>query len=729
MSIFKSSASRTKLGALVASIGATRANAGTSAINPNHGKLVAGIESLDAVAQSDLLEAGAAAEAELTDVVEESGIAADMSEEQKAIGLESASIVRLAAANASAYGVAARATRSAGDLLAFGTLPAGNAGSVAPVKPALESFDVANIENHMDYSIAYNLLAPRQDTFGETLFPTIVGTPDQAMFKVSIERTMVYQGAVHKLNGDIAKFDKKNILEAYRNADILKNEATVLVPYVQAADANASHFVAATDVATYTRLVDGVEIPTRPLKMNAAKPVSLIGISSAPGLVAAGLMDQSDAVDHSARLSAVYMKVTKAGSPATVSVVKINTLRMPKNQFIKTREGHGKDAALRFYNEGVRFTEETKTVAGAAANLATDLGTAGQELRFAFRIDGDLNFERGDLSVRALVPTVAKLIDADTGAELVVDGAAVLTGYSFELIGYDIDARRTNSNRRSRGLLLDRDVYEEIYEVGLLPPMSIQKPATNDNSPTDLQGLINATHIQISNSAVTTLLNYAEFLENMVQELPAGTIPTATASSITGGDFEGIARMLVTPFFEKKGIDLEAVVNNIASADKLKDISGHFVGVIQELSYRMAQRSGYIPALEAMVGNGAKPKLIIATDTVLPQFIMIQGDDRTAGIAMDHVTVSSPDTRMIGKIVLTFGRGDGFDPLQFGNLIWIPELISTIPVNRQGATVEETMVQPRFRHVCNLPVMALIEVTGLDLLLSQRTSINFHEVV
>ena len=71
--------------------------------------------------------------------------------------------------------------------------------------------------------------------------------------------------------------------------------------------------------------------------------------------------------------------------------------------------------------------------------------------------------------------------------------------------------------------------------------------------------------------------------------------------------------------------------------------------------------------------------------------------------------------RMRDKIVLTFVRGEsnGPDALAFGAHAWIPELASTVTVNRNGATNKESQVQPRNRHVNNLPVMAMINVVKL----------------
>lgn len=717
MSKLRHGESQSPIGSLVQQISAQLKRDGDSIVQKKTAAMAAGLESLDAASLREVQSAATHIETSFKDLAY--GIEGFDSSSITAAGLEAATIIGLASADPKTY-LRAKRTGVGIEGIPVITNPVGGSfGSIDYANAGLEAFDKANIENFVAHSIAYNLLAPRQDEFGETFFPTIVATPDQAYFKVSVNRTMVYEGAIHKLDASLADFNKRNIIEAFRDAEILKNEATELVPYVQASGVNASIFVDEALVPTYQRKVDKHDVDTRPLRINNPTPISLIGASQHPGLISAGLLDQTDAVDHMVKLSTLYVRVTK-GSDS--SIVKFNTVRMPRSQFIKTREGMSKDVGLQFRTQGLRVDENTKAIDGAAVPALADVVAGKFIVNLRGAVDGDLNLERGELSVRAGHFTPFSVFD-ENGVELSVAHPA-LAGVTFEPIGYEVSARRTNSNRRVRGLLLDRDIYEEAYLVGVLPPISIHKAVAHDDEAADVQALINATHVQISNSAVTNLLNYAEALESFYNSAVVGT---STAPS-TGGDFAGIARMMVTPFFERIEVDLEKVVANISSKDKLKDIQGFFVALINEISYRMSQKSGYVPALQALTaGAKAKPRLLIGTDVVLPQFMMIPGDDRISGPAMDHDIVSTLDKRMEGKIVLTFGtKGEGFQELNFGNMIWVPELVSEVPVNRNGATISETMVQPRFLHICNLPVMAIIDVKNLDAITKQRVRLDVN---
>ena len=116
--------------------------------------------------------------------------------------------------------------------------------------------------------------------------------------------------------------------------------------------------------------------------------------------------------------------------------------------------------------------------------------------------------------------------------------------------------------------------------------------------------------------------------------------------------------------------------------------------------------------------NESNEMLAAKVNTALANHMQVQGDSRTAGIAFDHRVVTTTDKRMRGKIVFTFVRpnGAGGDPLSFGTHAWVPELTSTAQVTRQGATVKETTVQPRSRHVNCLPILGMINVSGLEIL-------------
>ncbi|MBN22689.1 MAG: hypothetical protein CL678_15500 [Bdellovibrionaceae bacterium] len=180
----------------------------------------------------------------------------------------------------------------------------------------------------------------------------------------------------------------------------------------------------------------------------------------------------------------------------------------------------------------------------------------------------------------------------------------------------------------------------------------------------------------------------------------------------------------MTPFFEEIDLDVSTVLNSIKTHEKAADISAALVNAIRDLGYRMVRDSGYRQAVEMLTGGVAEETtLVIGTDQVLERFLMVSGDTRTTGIGLVPKVVSSPDTRMVNKIVLSLSRpGESeIDGLSPGVFAWVPELASTTQVTRNGATAKEPTVQPRSRHINTLPVMAVINVIGLTEALTTQT--------
>jgi hypothetical protein len=127
------------------------------------------------------------------------------------------------------------------------------------------------------------------------------------------------------------------------------------------------------------------------------------------------------------------------------------------------------------------------------------------------------------------------------------------------------------------------------------------------------------------------------------------------------------------------------------------------------------------------------PVAIIATDPILERYLTVTGDLRTLGGKFDHRIVSTNDTRVSGKIFITFGvfnetRNTAVSPLNFGNMAWSPELTIVLPIARQGQISRELSVQPRFQHVVNLPIMTVLEISGIPDAIN-KVPFNFRTVI
>jgi hypothetical protein len=584
----------------------------------------------------------------------------------------------------------------------------------------MEAFDERPLREFLPTSIAFNIYASRQDEFSEAFYPTTVVTPDQGGIDVTVGRMLVFNEVHHQLTGVPANFAKQNLLDAVVDYTILGDELTRLYPYYSTSPSNTQYFVANALVAPSNVTVGGATFQTAPLVMG--QRLDLLGLAQVPALIGAGIIDNTDAIDARLSLDAVYLAFPASGSPAVQgAAVRFDTSRLARNTFLKTIEGNYREMGLQFRTQNLVLNAQTTAVDGTTPSAIAGIISNNYSVFLQVNVDGRANTEVGDvqvysspISVYAIVDVNGNPVDPTTGAGLAVVNA--LAGMT--LAGYDLRAYRTNSNRRTRGLLLDTTYETERYTIPLGSPLSAPSPITAQRDASDLKALITAARIRNSNNAVTALFAYADTL----YAYTTGPQPPTDWNPYDMG-IQGMGKFLVKPFYEQHTINLVTAINSITSTERAFDVSATLVNCCRDVSYRMYQQSRYQAALDALTGNPSlRPILLVGTDQVLARHLIVNGDTRTFGTIFDsHRLVVSQDERMYNKIVLTFMRPDaqGPDPLSFGTHAWVPELTSSVMVNRNGATIKEAMVQPRTLHVNNLPVMAVLTVTGLSTVLSE----------
>lgn len=631
---------------------------------------------------------------------------------------------------ASSYGVSAKVTQAqkdaasvagvlSGDPLSFLRHPSthavvatesmsvvsmGVADAFAKRSYGAESYDDKDNRNTQVYSIAYNMQSARQDEFGETFFPTVVVTPDSLGYEVTIRQVQVYDDLHRNVSGALDKFNKRNIIQAMIDHTILKNDMTKIVPVVRAQ--SVSNFVNPLLIAPRNILLDGESISTAPIAIG--KKFSLLGLSQTDTLLANGLQDVTDSIDPAVSLSRVYIKVGD-------DILGFNTLNLPLATFSPARQGLTRGMNLAFKSTSLMINVNSKNLDGSPLTDLAPVVTGNMIVRLALTLNGDVNLDTADTEIFANALRVETITD-NTGALLdltVAPAAAIVAAIAGgTVLGYDLQAYRSNSNRRQRGQLLDTNYFSQLYPVPLRSPITVPRPVTTDGSTdsSDLAALITATHVRTSNAAVGALIQAANILNEYVD---------AKDTAGVGPDVVGVGRFLVRPTFFRESIDMLTAVDSITSHQRAADIQAVLVSKIRDIAYRMYRDSGYKAAADAMAGGVAKvPTVVIGTDPVISRYLMVDGDLRTLGSDFDVRVVSTLDKRMAGTIAITFGLFNGEteaapNALHFGNMAWKPELTVVMPIARGGQISKELTVQPSFLHVVNLPVLAIITVTGI----------------
>ena len=595
---------------------------------------------------------------------------------------------------------------------------------------SMEAFDERPNANAMIFSAAYNMQSAKQNEFGEAFYPTVTVTPDQVGFSVNLRLILAYSEVSRAASGALSNFNRKNIIRAIIDSSVLAVDQTRLIPVYRSSGGNDSSANFVSVINTTVLHVDNADLPTRPLAVG--KKFSILGISQTDAALAAGQQDQTDAVDSSARLSAIYVSVAKGdgGSPETFTYeyFKFDTENLPTSDFNLAPQGNTRLLTLHFATKAIRFTSATKTVAGASSTFLSPLGT--NTVRMNIALNGEITQDLGDTIVQAL-PVTVEAVNDSSGAALSTSSGAGQTAATalgmVTVIGYDLLAYRTNSNRRNRGKLLDIQHVNYLYTMPLLPPITALRPVASQEQDDGnmLSTLVTATRIQTSNAAVTALLNTQSTLQAF-STMDAETV-------LNQPTLFGVSALMVTPAYLSDSIDCSADLDSLNANTRIADLQALLINKIRNMAILLYVQSGYGPALQAQY-EGTPPKItvIIGADPQVARYLQLAGDTRLMGDQFDFKVVESFDARMMGKVFFSFGLESAFNsgvvnPLHFGNMGWKPELTLMLPMVRNGANIMELTVQPSYRHVTNLPILGALTVTHLDDVVGGKVTVNVSQ--
>jgi len=456
-------------------------------------------------------------------------------------------------------------------------------------------------------------------------------------------------------------------------------------------------------------------VTTGALKVDAR--VDLIGMSQTNELLNSGLMGPTDSLDAFAKLEAVYIKVTS-------DVIRVDVSNLPGAVFTYSPQGNSRRMLLDLDSDGIVLNSDTVNVDGTALVDLTELATHSARVRLA--IGGNVVLDKAEVVVNA---GNLALVTVRNAAGAVVSGGAAGTLATklagAKVVGYDLLGYRANSNIRQRGQLLDTQTHFQVLQVPYRSPVAVLAPvmSVGDNDTSAVQSLITTVGVRVSNEAVTAVIK--------TQQALAAYSPVATANGELP-EMSAIGSNYVKPTYFTDAINLSSM-NSVAQHERLADIRATLVEKIRYFANEMYRQSEYKAAADLLTGNvGYKPTVIIGTDPVLYNYIQADGELRTLGEKFDVKVVATLDDRVKGKIFMSFGvfdanRNTAVNPLNFGNMLYAAELVSNMPVARDGQTSNEVMVTPRFAHINHLPVMTYITVTGLPEA-TGKIAIDFKQV-
>ena len=618
-------------------------------------------------------------------------------------------------------------TSTSGDVKVVDTVNVEDAYTTRHVN--LEAYDETENKKSAVFSFFYNLLSSLQAPVAELFFPTVVISPDQQGLEVNVTLLRVYDEVEHKASGALAEFKFKNVLRAYRDHTVLKNDITRIVPVYQASSA-ANFMDPALLVGTpnlnangvFDEEVGGEIVETAPLKPGVR--LDLLGISQTAALTARGVIDETDAIDSSAYLSSIYVLLGDDGAapPGDADVLKIDTRGLPGANFTYGPQGDYRNLILAMDTDSVVISNPV-CLDGAAPSTVT--WPAGYSARFRLEASGQIQQQTGRTVVYITNFQLEGVYDAAGNPVPATDAnyTAIQTiANAMQVVGYELETARTNTNRRQRGQIIDVNVQTTLYPVKLRSPISSIKPVGygDDQDIRALEALNTTTRIRTSKDAITALLDAASVLSawqalpNANNELP---------------EVLGVGRYIVRPYYATEALDLVTIVDSVMSSNRDEDIRAALMGKIMNHAYRMWSLSEYGSAFESLAGAGTRPTVIVATDTVLGYYLSQTEGRELSNEAFDVRIATDQDSRLSGKIFISFGvfndsRNKAPNPLGFGNMAWAPEMTAVLPVSRNGQISKEMTVVPRYQHIVHLPVLAELTVSNLETVLSKVTINN-----
>ena len=630
-------------------------------------------------------------------------------------GLQAATMVALAGADPVAYARAATDTSiKPSNYAGITATSEGTGGAMDHSKlvMASESFGEQPLRSGLQWSVVFNAAAAQQDPFGTAFYRPVILSPNEGGLAVIVARSTIIGRNERKYDSKANDLGRRNLIDAARYPALLEDESTRIFPVVEEDGSNANIFVDPALYAAKGVVIEDFEFKTAPLKPGR---IGLIEASTPGFLRERGVMDTTDEISNGVRLETVLVKIGD-------DVLEFGTRYLPYSGFNKTQEGDERLIGLNFSSRELPIDGRSKNVGGAAIGIAALLEANGYTARLSVQVSGTLNTRTSELQISCTSFGLDSLIDKDgtdvgTGSGVgkqikdALDASAVL--------GYTLFAVRTNENKRQLGLLLDRLEERFVYNIPLSAPISVLAPAATNKAAGNLEALIDAQRQRCSNDAVTSIFNHAGLLSEYVTAVrKKAAIPRIGAAG----------HLLVKAFYEKISIDAKEALMALEDKDKAVSISALLTNIIKDAGVRMLIATNYPSALASSLTGSKEAKLLVGTDNYIAQHLLTQGDLRTFGaIFKDPIIVPTLNEKMDGKIFVTLTRentGNIPDILEYGWLGYIPELISVLQVSRFGNTRDEAMVQARYLHINNLPMLVEIDVTNLSEALTQKVAIK-----
>lgn len=576
----------------------------------------------------------------------------------------------------------------------------------------IENYDERENRAAAINSVVYNLTAPLQDDFGRSWFPTLNVNPSEVGITLSAPIVTVISDFTRTATGNLPNINRRPLVQAYANEEILQNDLTRAIPVLRSSGPNQNDDKFVAGITFNDSSHGGTPIPTGYLRTN--NEVDLIALAQTDEMLASGVSGYEDTLDTHIQLKGILVRMVNPADAAVFDQFEIDTTGFESSIFTYSPHGSNRRMILSLETTNLVMKPDTLPVTNAAALWLTELAASGLDIRVKLTVSGSVNIAEGKAIINggSLDLVVARVAATGALASTVLSDAIRDKLQAATITGWIPLAYRANSNLRERCQIMDSIRENQMVTLPYRSPISAVMPATDSgaNDGEVVQNLVSATNIRTTQAGITEILRVNGILKAFK------AVPDASGE-LPG--FFGLGRHYVKTTYFEDAIDFKEIVDSRVSAERQADIRAALVEQIRFYATAMYQSSEYRAGSNVLTGDPTmKPTVLVVTDQQIHQYLMVDGDVRLLGDQFDVIVTSVIDRRMRGRMFISFGlpensRG-GYNPLQFGTMLWSPELTVVMPVSRRGSHSKELMVAPRFLNYTSLPVLTSLTFTGLE---------------
>lgn len=600
--------------------------------------------------------------------------------------------------------------------------------NIGELNVSAEAFDGAKNENSVYFSMIINMGIAKQSQFVEAWMPNVMIKPFETGIKIVVKLTSfindyVRDRSVDKLGSEL--LGRKSIIKNLFNKDIMTQDRTKVIPVFH----NDTKKYLMEEKYSYLTTETGEAIKTAPYKFG--ERFDILRLCQTDRSLARGQHDNTDQLLPHVRVMEVYYAVKTQNK---TNVFKADVSRLAGSTFGFIGQGEFKDLNMQMDNQVVSIKfGVTEQAEGIAQDFGTDITAATVKdyvVQFSFSINGKTNMQKGDtalfgnsIAIKGIYNPQGQAIDLTSGVGKTI--ADAIKG--LELLGYTLEAYRSNTNIRTMGQAIQFDEITRSYTCPFRSPVSVEGPISNYTGEKcdfdEIQNLITLINAASDYNGVQELVNFAKDLE----------VRSINPVDDDDADFanSSINKHLVNFYFHKETIDLSTAVDSIESHDRMKDIQSTLLNNITQKALEMYIKSNYKVAFEAMYGqSGKKATVLIGTDPVLKHYLCYGKESHVFPLndELDIMVVSTVNPLVEGQMFMSFSVGstigeiDSVTPLHPGWRQFSPSITLTIdamPMN--GRISKRAMVIPRYKHHMALEVMTKFDVTNIPDVLKKVT--------